>query len=86
MAFSNYAPTILLGRCATEMGCQQVLWLYDNDEKLTEVGTMNIFIYWINENGGGYELKEDVFIFFVVIFVLLTQRGGRNNFKTYLFW
>jgi len=47
----NYAPTILIGKKATEMGCQQVLWLYDTDEKLTEVGTMNIFIYWRNERG-----------------------------------
>jgi len=47
----NYAPTILIGRIAGEMGCQQVLWLYDRDEKLTEVGTMNIFIYWVNELG-----------------------------------
>lgn len=50
--FSNYAPTILISKMAGEMGCQQVLWLYDDDEKLTEVGTMNIFAYWINEQGG----------------------------------
>ncbi|CAD5215964.1 unnamed protein product [Bursaphelenchus okinawaensis] len=47
----NYAPTILVGKQAAELGCQQVLWLFDEDEKLTEVGTMNIFVYWINENG-----------------------------------
>ncbi|KAH7731844.1 Protein BCAT-1 [Aphelenchoides avenae] len=47
----NYAPTILIGKMAMDMGCQQVLWLHDQDEKLTEVGTMNIFIYWINEQG-----------------------------------
>lgn len=47
----NYAPTILISKIAGEMGCQQVLWLYDRDEKLTEVGTMNIFIYWVNELG-----------------------------------
>lgn len=47
----NYAPTILISKMAGEMGCQQVLWLYDDDEKLTEVGTMNIFAYWINEQG-----------------------------------
>jgi branched-chain amino acid aminotransferase len=47
----NYAPTILVGKMAHEMGCQQALWLYDDDEKLTEVGTMNIFVYWINEQG-----------------------------------
>ncbi|KAI6240022.1 Branched-chain-amino-acid transaminase [Aphelenchoides fujianensis] len=47
----NYAPTILIGKRAAEMGCQQVLWLYDDDEKLTEVGTMNIFVLWKNEQG-----------------------------------
>uniref|UniRef100_A0AC34F3P3 Branched-chain-amino-acid aminotransferase n=1 Tax=Panagrolaimus sp. ES5 TaxID=591445 RepID=A0AC34F3P3_9BILA len=47
----NYAPTILIGKIATSLGCQQVLWLYDKDEKLTEVGTMNIFMYWRNEQG-----------------------------------
>jgi len=47
----NYAPTILIGKMAAGMGCQQVLWLYDNDEKLTEVGTMNIFVLWKNEQG-----------------------------------
>lgn len=54
--FSNYAPTIFVGKIANKMGCQQVLWLYDRDEKLTEVGTMNIFIYWINEKGGIYKI------------------------------
>ncbi|CAD5221931.1 unnamed protein product [Bursaphelenchus xylophilus] len=47
----NYAPTILVGKQAAELGCQQVLWLFDDDEKLTEVGTMNIMVYWTNENG-----------------------------------
>lgn len=50
----NYAPTILIGKVATSMGCQQVLWLYDNNEKLTEVGTMNIFVLMKNEQNGKY--------------------------------
>lgn len=33
-------------------GCQQVLWLYGEDNQITEVGTMNLFLYWINEDGG----------------------------------
>lgn len=32
--------------------CQQVLWLYGEDHQITEVGTMNLFLYWINEGGG----------------------------------
>ncbi|KAI1703196.1 amino-transferase class IV domain-containing protein [Ditylenchus destructor] len=48
---SNYGPTIMVSELAEELGCDQVLWLFGQDEKLTEVGTTNIFIYWINENG-----------------------------------
>uniref|UniRef100_A0A914GS79 Branched-chain-amino-acid aminotransferase n=1 Tax=Globodera rostochiensis TaxID=31243 RepID=A0A914GS79_GLORO len=47
----NYAPTIAVGELASEHGCQQVLWLFGKDELLTEVGAMNIFIYWKNELG-----------------------------------
>ncbi|KAJ1526168.1 hypothetical protein ONE63_009327 [Megalurothrips usitatus] len=48
---SNYAPTIHVQREAMQRGFQQVLWLYGPDEQLTEVGTMNIFLYFINDNG-----------------------------------
>uniref|UniRef100_A0A914CPU9 Branched-chain-amino-acid aminotransferase n=1 Tax=Acrobeloides nanus TaxID=290746 RepID=A0A914CPU9_9BILA len=41
----------MVGKLAKDMGCQQALWLYDSDEKITEAGTMNIFVYWINEQG-----------------------------------
>lgn len=50
--YSNYAPTILIAKQASELGAQQVLWLWDDDEKLTEVGTMNIFALITNEQGG----------------------------------
>ena len=49
---SNYAPTIRVQREAIEKGLQQVLWLYGEDQQLTEVGTMNIFMFCINEDGG----------------------------------
>jgi branched-chain amino acid aminotransferase len=55
--FSNYAPTILIGKLASEHGCQQVLWLSGKDQKLTEVGSMNVFIYWRNEQGGELTTK-----------------------------
>ncbi|XP_064603025.1 branched-chain-amino-acid aminotransferase, cytosolic-like isoform X1 [Liolophura sinensis] len=48
---SNYAPTIAIQKEAIEQGCQQVLWLYGEDQQLTEVGTMNIMMYWINDEG-----------------------------------
>nr|XP_033816010.1 branched-chain-amino-acid aminotransferase, mitochondrial isoform X1 [Geotrypetes seraphini] len=47
----NYGPTIFVQSEAAKEGCQQVLWLYGEDHQLTEVGTMNIFLYWINELG-----------------------------------
>jgi len=48
---SNYAPTINIQKEAERRGHQQVLWLYGDDHQLTEVGTMNIFILVINEEG-----------------------------------
>lgn len=49
---ANYAPTIQVqDHAMREMGCQQVLWLFGDDHKLTEVGTMNLFMYWINDQG-----------------------------------
>lgn len=48
---SNYAPTIYIQKQAEKLGHQQVLWLYGDDHQLTEVGTMNIFIFMINKNG-----------------------------------
>jgi branched-chain amino acid aminotransferase len=56
---SNYAPTILISkRASDEHGAQQVLWLYGPDERLTEVGTMNIFAYLTNEKGGACVLAR----------------------------
>ncbi|GCB81220.1 hypothetical protein scyTo_0022774, partial [Scyliorhinus torazame] len=47
----NYGPTIYVQNEAQKQGCQQVLWLYGDQHEITEVGTMNIFIYWKNEKG-----------------------------------
>ncbi|XP_076852782.1 branched-chain-amino-acid aminotransferase, mitochondrial [Brachyhypopomus gauderio] len=47
----NYGPTIAVQTEAIKQGCQQVLWLYGDNEEITEVGTMNLFIYWTNEKG-----------------------------------
>ncbi|CAN9505947.1 unnamed protein product [Ophioblennius macclurei] len=47
----NYGPTIAVQNEAVKRGCQQVLWLYGDQEEITEVGTMNLFIYWTNESG-----------------------------------
>jgi len=48
-AGGNYAPTIFAQKIAQEKGCSQCLWLYKDE--VTEVGTMNIFVHWINEQG-----------------------------------
>lgn len=37
---------------AAAKGCQQVLWLFGEEEQITEVGAMNLFMFWTNENGG----------------------------------
>lgn len=35
--------------CLLARGCQQVLWLYGKNQQITEVGTMNWFLYWIKK-------------------------------------
>ncbi|KAG7492090.1 hypothetical protein MATL_G00011010 [Megalops atlanticus] len=47
----NYGPTIALQEEAVNHGCQQVLWLYGEQEEITEAGTMNLFIFWTNKTG-----------------------------------
>ena len=48
---SNYGPTIMPQIMANDKGYTQVLWLYGQKEQVTEVGTMNMFIFWVNEDG-----------------------------------
>lgn len=48
-AGGNYGPTIYAQKIAQSKGCSQCLWLYKDE--VTEVGTMNIFMHWINEDG-----------------------------------
>lgn len=36
---------------ATEKGYQQVLWLYGEHNEVTEVGAMNVFMVYINDDG-----------------------------------
>jgi len=45
----NYAPGIAPALEASKKGYQQILWL--QDDKITEVGTMNLFCFWINQEG-----------------------------------
>jgi branched-chain amino acid aminotransferase len=48
----NYAPSLAVQKAALKnFNCQQVLWLFGEDHQMTEVGTMNLFVYWVNEKG-----------------------------------
>lgn len=44
----NYAPTMKAQEHATSTGYSQVLWLFGEDDWITEVGAMNVFFYLIN--------------------------------------
>eukprot|EP00658_Telonema_sp_P-2_P012494 TRINITY_DN14756_c0_g1_i2.p1 TRINITY_DN14756_c0_g1~~TRINITY_DN14756_c0_g1_i2.p1 ORF type:complete len:390 (-),score=111.99 TRINITY_DN14756_c0_g1_i2:274-1443(-) len=47
----NYAPTIGPQTDAAKKGYSQVLWLFGEEDEITEVGTMNMFTFWVNEQG-----------------------------------
>ncbi len=48
---SNYAGTILPQAEAAARGYQQILWLFGPDHQITEVGSMNMFVFLVNEKG-----------------------------------
>ncbi|KAJ8330164.1 branched-chain-amino-acid transaminase bat2 [Batrachochytrium dendrobatidis] len=48
---ANYAPGIRPQIEVAKEGYQQILWLFGPNHNITEVGTMNCFLYWINEDG-----------------------------------
>ena len=47
----NYGPTMKPGAEAMAQGYSQVLWLFGDDEQITEVGSMNVFFFLEHENG-----------------------------------
>jgi branched-chain amino acid aminotransferase len=53
---ANYAPCILPQLEAASRGFQQNLWLFGEEEYVTEVGTMNLFIAIKNKETGKNEL------------------------------
>ncbi|KAL4703413.1 hypothetical protein ACJJTC_011202 [Scirpophaga incertulas] len=69
---SNYGPTIETTSKASKLGHHQVLWLFGPDHQLTEVGAMNIFMVYVNENGGNAHLHP--------IITLLIAISVINNF------
>jgi branched-chain amino acid aminotransferase len=57
----NYAPTIVAAEQSHARGFQQVLWLLGDPDKpeqqyMTEVGTMNLFVAWIDRDTNTKEL------------------------------
>ena len=48
----NYSPGFLPQQMAAKKGYDQVLWLLGGDDKVTEVGAMNIFVIVQRDNGG----------------------------------
>jgi branched-chain amino acid aminotransferase len=53
---ANYAPCIVPQREAMSRGFQQNLWLFGEEEYVTEVGTMNLFVAMKNKQTGQKEL------------------------------
>eukprot|EP00542_Grammatophora_oceanica_P022296 CAMPEP_0194042572 /NCGR_PEP_ID=MMETSP0009_2-20130614/14332_1 /TAXON_ID=210454 /ORGANISM="Grammatophora oceanica, Strain CCMP 410" /LENGTH=395 /DNA_ID=CAMNT_0038686465 /DNA_START=216 /DNA_END=1400 /DNA_ORIENTATION=+ len=52
----NYAPTMKPQAEAVTKGYDQVLWLFGENDEITEVGAMNIFVALINKETGRKEL------------------------------
>ena len=52
----NYAVTIKPAAEAAANGYSQILWLYGDNDEVTEVGAMNFFVYLINKNTSKPEL------------------------------
>ncbi|GAA95207.1 hypothetical protein E5Q_01863 [Mixia osmundae IAM 14324] len=48
---SNYASGVVPQAQAAALGYQQILWLFGDDDQVTEVGTMNLFMAFDKGNG-----------------------------------
>ena len=48
---ANYCSGILPTLEVAKQGYQQLLWLQPPNDHITEVGTMNMLVYWLNESG-----------------------------------
>jgi branched-chain amino acid aminotransferase len=52
----NYAPTMKPASEAAANGYSQVLWLFGDNDEVTEVGAMNVFFYMVNKETNRPEL------------------------------
>jgi branched-chain amino acid aminotransferase len=57
---SNYGPTVFVNLEAQKKGCQQVLWLFGEENLLTEAGTMNMFLVLKHDNDGLKIINADI--------------------------
>lgn len=48
---ANYAPCVTAQTMAAQKGYEQNLWLHGKDHNVGEVGTSNLFVVWVNEQG-----------------------------------
>ena len=48
----NYTPGLLPQKIAAEKGYDQILWLLGDDDNLTEMGAMNLFVAVQRDDGG----------------------------------
>lgn len=48
---ANYGPTILPQKLAMARGFQQILWLLGKEHEITEIGSMNCFIFLKSKTG-----------------------------------
>lgn len=76
----NYAPCIRPQLDANKEGYQQNLWLFGPDHQLTEVGTMNCFVYWKNEKGG--KSFSSFFFGWMTIMIMITVHTPLRSFLT----
>jgi len=39
-------------------GYHQVLWMFGEDDSVTECGAMNLFFFWVNKDTGRKEVRR----------------------------
>jgi len=47
----NYAPGLMPQKLSAAKGYSQVLWLFGEEEYVTEIGAMNFFVFWVTPEG-----------------------------------
>lgn len=74
---SNYAGGVVPQQKAAALGYQQILWLYGEEHRLTEVGTMNLFV--VLEDKDGSESSDVCFVFERLLILLSHSHRARHS-------